>query len=717
MKRFRIRKMLSVMLAVVTVLSFWFSNVSFTSAEEGEPDPVADEFFVWITDGWTDDIKVEVAIKRAGEISYEAYEEVPYARRTGPDDKTFPFSVAGLADEDEVSIRVSVDNNNGNDLDDRSFWKKGFAPMSEVFEIFWQGEGHRFDDPDANSSDPDFNITVDSPDQFEFSVGVGKLYELMNGDPYNTPVFYFGVGYNNEGSAGIINQVKEYIYAYTNNTDYNNDAQCDVDDIKLALAADLYGKFIEVDSFGSFGIPRPDSEQAIADGIDKLCERITLTLDGTTNATKADGSPVSVTTYRADIQWGYSWPDEDHAGGEPVKSENIPVYVLDNLDEILICTDYEPERGKGNTYFVRDVARDVTRLTGYGANNGDEGVTIVSDFGHVVIGGNGTESTLTFESDNYITIEQTPGRRNHVSDYVSYVSRLNCRVRIMGADATYIAIHGEGESKNYDSMGFNGNATDAIYETGEDIVARVFVGETTLSINPIRVTGLGDDNTKITDVRLKDESVSDGVSIDKSDLTNIKVEFKSNFYDSVTLVVEYNDSITKEIVIERIGLVIHYLYLMDDGEGSRPGEIEYGCYEGHERIDFTYDFYAGEQIIVYATYYHPSNYSTAGGDNDLKLVVTYGDGTKKEISSMPGGHINGGSYGAVDTTTFFITYLPAKELLPDDNWGEMITHQNYMGGMNALVVNDGYDNDTSFGGAQMGNGSGVYWDGDVDWFE
>ena len=132
MKRFRIRKMLSVMLAVVTVLSFWFSNVSFTSAEEGDPEPIADEFFVWITDGWADDIKVEVAIKRAGEVSYGAYVEVPYARRTGPDDKTFPFSVAGLADEDEVSIRVSVDNNNGNDLDDRSFWKKGFAPMSEV---------------------------------------------------------------------------------------------------------------------------------------------------------------------------------------------------------------------------------------------------------------------------------------------------------------------------------------------------------------------------------------------------------------------------------------------------------------------------------------------------------------------------------------------------------------------------------------------------------
>ena len=587
-----------------------------------------------------------------------------------------------------------------------------------VFQIYFY---NRFDDPDANLTDPDFNITVDSPDQFEFSVGVGKLYELMGGDPYNTPVFYFGVGYNNEGDAGIINQVKEYIYAYSKDTDYYDDSQNsgvkNDDDIKFAFAADLYGKFIEVDSFGSFGIPRPDSEQAIADGIAQLYERITLRADGTTNATKADGTQVSVTTYSADILWGYSWPDEEHVGGELVKSVNIPVYALDNLNEILICTDYDSERGEGNTYFVRDVATDATPFTRYGANNGDEGIAIVNDFGHVVIGGNGTESTLTFKSDNYITIEQTPGRRNHVSDYVPDVSRLNCRVRIMGADATYIAIHGEGETKNYDSMGFNGNETDTIYETGEDIVARVFVGETTLLINPIQVAGLGDDNTKITDVRLEDETVSAGVSIDKSDLNNIKVEFKSNFYDSVTLVVEYNDSATKEIVIERIGLVIHYLYLMDDGEGTKTGKIEYGCYGESEHIDFTYDFYAGEQIIVYATYYHPSDYSTAGGDNDLKLVVTYGDGTKKEISSMPGGHINGGSYGAVDTTTFFITYLPAKELLPDDNWGEMITHQNYMGGMHALVVNDGYDNDTRFGGAQMGNGSGVYWDGDVDWFE
>lgn len=718
MKRFRIRKMLSVMLAVVTVLSFWFSNVTFTSAEEDPP--TRNKLLIWITDG---SATVEIKVNDGGYNELE----LPEDPLMGPDDQVYSYDLAGLQDADTVSIKVSVPQATGA-IDDKHIWKKGFGTMYTVWDVLWAGEGHMFDDP--GEVHEGFNVLVNNSDCFECKVTAGTLREKMkpldeSGNPMtdpdlnNVPIFYFGAGYINEGDAGITNQAKEYIYAYSKVTDYNNDTQCDVDDIKLALAADLYGKFIEVDSFGSFGIPRPDTEQAIADGIEQLYDRITLSPSpaGTTDATKADGSQVSVTTYRADIQWGYSWPDEDHMGGEPVKSVNIPVYALDSLDEILICTDYEPERGEGNTYFVRDVARDATPFTGYGASNGDEGIAIVSDFSHVVIGGNGTESTLTFESDNYITIEQTPGRRNHVSDYVPGGIRLNCRVRIMGDDATYIAIHGEGESKNYDSMGFNGNETDTIYETGENIVARVFVGETTLSINPIRVTGLGDDNTKITDVRLKDEAVSAGVSIDKSDLNNIKVEFKSNFYDSVTLLVEYNGSTTKEIVIERIGLVIHYLYLMDDGAGPRRGEIEYGCYEGHERIDFTYDFYAGEQIIVYATYYHPSNYSTAGGDDDLKLVVTYGDGTKDEISSMPGGHINGGSHGAVDTTTFFITYLPAKELLPDDNWGEMITHQNYMGGMNALVVNDGYDDDTSFGGAQMGNGSGVYWDGDVDWFE
>lgn len=722
MKRFRIRKMLSVMLAVVTVLSFWFSNVSFTSAEEENP-PNYNKCIIWITDGWESGIAVSMAIDRWSDsestYSVGTYSTLNTVELLGPDDHTYAFDLGNLNDEDKVRIKVDISGARGNE---KFIFKRGFATMFTIW-----GEDIDRDDiyEKLGSDDPNnFEILNDNssesgdPTNFEFSVKVGLLREKMTGEngtvnPANSPIFHFGMAYPNQGLEGIKDQTREYIYAYSGNVDYDGSGSTDEDDLRLALAADLYGKFIEVDAFGDFGLSRENPE----DGIEKLSERINFDVNDPT-VTAANGGERDVTTYTATINWGVTME------GKPVANENIPVYVLDNLDEILICTDYEPERGKGNTYFVRDAARDAVPFSNYSPSNGDssdydKGIAIVSDFDHVVIGANGSESTLTFESDSYITIEQTRGRRNRVSDYVENGIRLNCRVRIMGDDATYIAIHGEGESKNYDSMGFNGNETDTIYETGEDIVARVFVGETTLFINPLQAAGLGlgDDNTKITDVRLKDESVSAGVSIDKSDLNNIKVEFKSNFYDSVTLVVEYNDSITKEIVIERIGLVIHYLYLMDDGEGPKTGKIEYGCYGESEQIDFTYDFYAGEQIIVYATYYHPSDYTTAGGDNDLKLVVTYGDGTKKEISSMPGGHINGGSYGAVDTTTFFITYLPAKELLPDDNWGEMITHQNYMGGMNALVVNDGYDNDTRFGGAQMGNGSGVYWNGDVDWFE
>lgn len=33
-----------------------------------------------------------------------------------------------------------------------------------------------------------------------------------------------------------------------------------------------------------------------------------------------------------------------------------------------------------------------------------------------------------------------------------------------------------------------------------------------------------------------------------------------------------------------------------------------------------------------------------------------------------------------------------------------------------MVVNGGFDDNETFGGAQIGNGAGVYWDGEINWF-
>lgn len=126
--------------------------------------------------------------------------------------------------------------------------------------------------------------------------------------------------------------------------------------------------------------------------------------------------------------------------------------------------------------------------------------------------------------------------------------------------------------------------------------------------------------------------------------------------------------------------------------------------------------------MIYATYYHPSNYATAGGDDNLSLMLTFGDGTTKVVGKknsshgVTDGHLSGGNYGAVDTTTFIIDFIPAAESLEDGNWGAMIEHTNYKGGFHAMVVNGGYDDNTTFGGAQIGNGAGVHWNGEINWF-
>ena len=149
-----------------------------------------------------------------------------------------------------------------------------------------------------------------------------------------------------------------------------------------------------------------------------------------------------------------------------------------------------------------------------------------------------------------------------------------------------------------------------------------------------------------------------------SSTENYLVEFESNFYDSVPLKITYANGDSRNLTIERIGLVINYFYLEDRGHpGDDTGEIEYDCKP--QTLTFNYNYQAGEQIIVYATYYHPTSDPTTGNSGNVILHLKYDDGSEVYMESNAGNEWtnNGGSGylaasgGGVATTTFFIDFM------------------------------------------------------------
>ncbi|MCR4609146.1 MAG: hypothetical protein K5750_05560, partial [Eubacterium sp.] len=288
-------------------------------------------------------------------------------------------------------------------------------------------------------------------------------------------------------------------------------------------------------------------------------------------------------------------------------------------------------------------------------------------------------------------------------------------LRILQEGTKYLCLRGEGETKSYDRIkGDDGNPVDNIWAPGEEVSAYIYIGDTDAYIMPLNKNIITDD-ALIKNVELADETQKDGVEIDKSDLNKIKISFKSNFFDKVPIIITYADGEEYELMIRRIGLVISYGYLMDDGNLSFIGT---DCNEG--QCTFTNDFEAGEEIVVFATYYHPTKDNTASGGDEVFLNIVYDDGNTEILSSKDPDHDFDGYVPAtaegVATTSFIIGFAPAHDEEGSISYQTFVNKYGNAGGFGATVINAGYDDDKTYGGTQIGSGTGVYFDGILEWF-
>ncbi len=504
----------------------------------------------------------------------------------------------------------------------------------------------------------------------------------------------------NHGDRGILDESQNYLYAYSG---VNG-----VLDPYEDLARELYCRFVSVPMYGNFGLEVgdvwiPEQAEAAERGIQQLKERVFYTGDTySIDVQMADGSVSQRPVEIIGVNWGF-----DNEGKEIVGYYDV--ITLGDPEEIIIKTSAE-----NPTYYSRSAFTDQVPFT---SDEGDCFPAIVifdAPIGDgALIGGNGCDVTLTGSDAGLIAVDLNTPEWMKAATGADY----GTKIRFLSSGESYIAVAGSGETKAYGGLGENGVVTDKIFTTGENAEARVYIGESTVYLEPLVVGPVADG---IASVELKDPSQKEGVEIDASNLDKVKLTFKSNFYDSVPLTITYKSGKKKDITILRIGVVLSYRYLggaTDFDEGERE-DFLWSDARPDDKVSFKYNYFQGQQVLVYAIYYHPSNDLTASGGDDLYLNVEYDDGHKEIIPHYAYIPEND---NAVGVSWFLIGYAPAKHF--DGNvWIGDITEQTYVnkygnaGGLSMTVLNAGYNDNTTFGGTQVGAGKGVHWDGKITWY-
>jgi len=509
-----------------------------------------------------------------------------------------------------------------------------------------------------------------------------------------------------EGTSATKNLINNELYAYS---DLNGDSSVDATDMKLGLATELCARFFwdkgGIIDDGVFDIYKPLD---LYDPSDEATSRILISDAGSITAKDADYNDTSIKRYRYTINLRKNNLESD------VIAEGY-VYGLTGYNQILVYT--------GTGFFIRSTSDEVTFYSDSNhPENNDTAIGIKSSFksSNVRIGGNGSSQgseAINPEGDEVYCVnianKMSQGSplpnggwfvdyfNRYYTSYTSLNGYSGCnKVRIINPAQTYVIVNTEGESKNV--YGINSEQVDRVSQTGTGKQTDVFIGN-----NAVHIEAVSSDIAavaSIKSVKLKDNSMADGVVISKVADDDFKVEFKSNFYDSVPLIITYGNDVEKELTINRIGLVVQSMYLDDNANTFR-------FYHGGEQgsASCSYNYRAGQTVIVYATYYHPSS-DVTGGSSNLSLFVTNDDGTTQIINKTA---YTPATTDSVAMTDFVIAFRQGREIFEDGNFGSNIDPS--MQGMHAIVLNNGFDDNTTFSGTQIGSGKGVYWNGRIEW--
>lgn len=558
----------------------------------------------------------------------------------------------------------------------------------------------------GDGADANYNFTEDTESMSLASCTYEIKADLGDFETYNA--LNFGLAYPRQGDTRAKEYIEGDIFAYG---DIDASGAVNADDIKKGIAVDLCRKYFwEEGGILSeyYEIRNPedilDSKKLYSDE-----DRLTVTSNGTVSAYDKDGSATSIDKYTYSLELGYD------CYGNYITASGV-AYGLDSTEKVLIQA--------GDKLYIRDVVRDNEEDPGDEVAFGNYGETpavcvVVDNFNNIKFGGNGvsTNYDMTYNPDGSTVLcaymmnddfankyNDTIGRtESHTVS--SWSSNRSSFLRIIDKNNRYVIVENCDGSKSADGI-----QKDPVCMTGDSAYVETFAGYKELKITSL-ASNLGCTyNQDIKDVKLKDRSMSKGVRINPINTENphegFKVTFKSNFYDEIPLEITYEDNYTQTLIIKRIALVVRYVYL-GDPDVDPTANFCYDFVNNDSQVAYNYG--AGEQILIYAQYYHTDDANT-----DLSLFLTREDGSTQVINKDTVGRANGvytkaATEDCVAETYFLLDFAPAH-----NEWGESIDNQN-VGAWDAMVLNAGYNGSNSFGGAQFGSGTGFHWDGRISW--
>ena len=529
-------------------------------------------------------------------------------------------------------------------------------------------------------------------------------------------------GFPDSGDPAITEKADDYLYAY-----YADDA----DGVKALFAEELICRLMDPSLFDYFGMPEitgSEAEQRAtrAANVTTLLSRIEASGSSyQVTAMDPNGTPHNINVQDYTVNWGVS-----SETGSPVES-TLPVYTMENINQVLICRDFNDETGRGTDFLICNINTDATEIS-EGGEHAAVGVRFCVDSinpSTIKSGGMGRMETVINDEGIY-TIETNggaPASFLRVTDPVQGAEM----IRLLKASENYLAIGGEGEPNAYGLIGDNGRHVDKVWATSIDdtAVARVYVGDNTIHLYPLN-NASGVTYTDILSVELEDPAQEDGVILDASDPSDVTLTFRSNFYDEIPLKIIFEGNRVRHLTIVRVGLVIQYEYLRGDSNSGEDdphtGEVRLDYLDGGGSLTYTYNYFGdghgngAEQVAIWATYYHPTNDPT-GGSADVVLYLTFDNGDHRVVYADDQSHNFNGRVamdnGCVASTSFLIGFDQTADHFDGNVWiGSRENFDYREGGFYATVLNEGFDDATTYGGTQIGSGKGVYWDGHISFY-
>lgn len=526
--------------------------------------------------------------------------------------------------------------------------------------------------------------------------------------------YCFALSYPSEGDIKAKDYIENELFAYG---DITGDGSVTVDDMKVGISTELCAKYFWDNGGildGDFGIDFPS----------QVIDRIDVTEAGTYSALNETNDTVTLNKFSYKMDLGY-----DHDGNKVICEGNA--YELRTTDDVLIMD--------GSELYIRDVVMrndsdfsadvkfgnyDECHAAYVSVNNTDLSNIKINGNGFTTFSGENPSNSTVFmaESQNRQFAEIFRGEESF-GEYpdINWPDDRTTPVRVISKSNVYAIV--EPYAEDPDSIIHSREIkSDAVCQTGEGQYKEVFAGYKSLLITSLfDITSEPEyekfdalSYTDIKNVELADTSMAEAVEVCMRDAEDVRqgfiITFKSNYYDEVPVLVTYSKEgqpdVTKELLIKRIALKVHYEYLGDPETMENPQPFFFDRDNENPGLSVEYDYNAGQQILIWATYYHAD---PADGRN-LKAFLTKEDGS---IEIKNSSYTRSLGQNMADETYFILGFAPSKEW-DGYSWAGNIQHQN-VGAWDAMVLNSGFDDSEAFGGAQFGHGAGVHWDGNIDW--